>query len=151
AVPVLLDHVISPVDTVTVLLPVPVLVTVSVLDEFEVKLAVTYIFLDITTVHVGADPKQSPFQPVKIVPPDAVAVRITFVPSVYVSVPVVEPDHVRKPVETVTLPLPFLVTVSILPEVDVNLAVTLISLYIVIVHVGADPKQSPPQPIKTAP
>jgi hypothetical protein len=67
-------------DEVTVPLPVPALLTVSVnVVVWRVKVAATVVGAFIVTVQ-GPVPVQPPLQPVKVDPLAALAVRVTTVP-----------------------------------------------------------------------
>jgi len=67
--------------TLPLLLPVPVLLTVRTnWDGGGSKVAVTVLAAFIITVHVVPETTLHPFQPAKVDPPAALAVRVTLVP-----------------------------------------------------------------------
>jgi hypothetical protein len=103
----------------------------------------------IVTVHVVELPEQSPDQPVKIEPADAVAVSVTIVFSVNVA-PHVAPQLMPDGAEvSVPDPEPDLVAVSVwgVPK----MAVTSRAAFIVTAQVVELPEQSPDQPTKLEP
>jgi hypothetical protein len=93
---------IPPTSDVTVPVPVPAFVTVSVCGT--PKVASTSRAWVIVTTHVVLLPEQSPLQPTKFEPEPAAAVSVTTVPSAS-DAPQVEPQLIP-PTSDVTVPVP---------------------------------------------
>jgi hypothetical protein len=97
------------------------------------------------TTQVVLVPEQSPDQPLKAKPPEAVAVSVTSVPSVYVALHVT--PQLIPPTFDVTVPVPdpTVPTSSGYEAVPLNVAVTERAWSSVTTHVAALPEQAPDQ------
>ena len=96
---------------VTEPVPVPLLVTVKA-QLTSVKVAVTDCAAFMVTVQVPVPLQPPPLQPVKVEPPEGVAVSVTLVPLVKLALQVL-PQLIPAGLEvTVPVPVPLLVTVK---------------------------------------
>src|SRR5436190_736268 len=134
---------------VTVPLPVPALLTVSV-NVWSVNVAVTVVAAESVTVQAPVPEQPPPVQPVKVEPAAAVAVSVTAVPLVKLAEQVAPQLMPAGALVTVPLPVPAGGTVRV--EVcTVKVAVTVVAAESVTAHVPA-PEQLPPlQPVKVEP
>jgi hypothetical protein len=128
-------------------LPVPVFVTVN--PYTAVKLAVADRAIVMVTVHVGAEPRQAPLQPVKLEPLAGVAVSTTAVPDTNCSAQSAPQAMPAGAEVTEPLPVPAVATVSV--NVAVKIAVTDCAVVIVTVHGPAALVHAPLQPLKIEP
>jgi hypothetical protein len=126
---------------VTVPLPVPDVVTLSVKDDCT-KLAVTVWAALIVTVHVPVPVQPPPLQPLNVEPAAGVAVKVTAVPLANPAEQVAPQEMPVGALVTVPLPAPALLTVSV-KLCWANVAVTDWAALIVTVHVPV-PVQPPP-------
>jgi hypothetical protein len=137
-------------ELVTVPVPVPALVTVSVKDAC-MKVAVTDVAAVTVTAQVPVPVGQPPpLQPVKMDPAAGAAVRVTTVPVVTVVEQVVPQLIPAGELVTVPVPAPALVTVSA-KDACMKVAVTVVAAFTVTVQEVAVPLQPPLQPLKTDP
>src|SRR6267142_5133187 len=107
---------------VTVQVPAPALLTVSVKD-CGAKVAVTKVAALIVTVHVPLPVQPPPLQPVKVEPATGAAVKVTEEPLVNDAEQVVPQEMPAGLLVTVPLPAPALETVSV-EAVDTPVPVT---------------------------
>src|SRR6266540_3929018 len=135
---------------VTVPVPDPALVTVSRWVGGP-KSAVTSRAWLIVTTQVVLVPEQSPDQPLKAEPPEAVAVSVTSVPSAYVALQVA--PQLMPPTFEVTVPVPDPVfpTSSGYDAVPLNVAVAERAWSMVTTHVAALPEHAPDQLTRVCP
>jgi hypothetical protein len=135
----------------TVPLPLPAFVTVSVTDPTggcNAKVAVMLPAAFIETVQVGV-PAQPLFQPVKVEPAAGVAVKVTSVPLVNAAEQVAPQLMPAGALVTVPVPLPAFVTVSA-KGCGANVAVTALAAFSVTVHEPV-PAHAPLHPVNIAP
>ena len=134
---------------VTVPLPVPAAVTVSV-KVWSVKVAVTVVAAETVTTHDPVPVQPPPLQPLKIEPAAGVAVSVTAVPLVKLAeqvAPQVMPDGL---LVTVPVPVPALERVS--AKVGrVKVAVTVVAAETVTTHDPVPEHPPPLQPVKVEP
>ncbi len=134
---------------VTVPLPVPAAVTVSV-KVWSVKVAVTVVAAETVTTHDPVPVQPPPLQPLKIEPAAGVAVSVTAVPLVKLTeqvAPQVMPDGL---LVTVPVPVPALERVS--AKVGrVKVAVTVVAAETVTTHDPVPEHPLPLQPVKVEP
>src|SRR5438093_355575 len=97
---------------VTVPLPTPALLTVSVKD-CSAKVAVTVCAALIVTVQVPVPEQPPPLQPEKVEPAAGAAVKVTEVPLAYVAAQVAPQAMPAGALVTVPLPAPLELTVSV--------------------------------------
>ncbi len=97
---------------VTVPLPTPALLTVSVKD-CRAKVAVTVCAALIVTVQVPVPEQPPPLQPEKVEPAAGTAVKVTELPLAYVAAQVAPQAMPAGALVTVPLPAPVLLTVSV--------------------------------------
>jgi hypothetical protein len=114
------------------------------------KLAVTERAASIVTLHVAELPEQSPDQPAKEEPGDAVALRVTGVPSAKSWLQLESQSIPAGLEETLPLPDPASVTAKVCATGS-KLAVTWRAASIVTLQVLELPEQSPDQPLKAEP
>jgi len=108
---------------VTVPLPAPALLTVSVKD-CKAKVAVTEVAALIVTVQVPLPVQPPPLQPLKVEPAAGAAVKVTKVPLVNEAAQVVPQEMPAGLLVTVPLPVPALETVSARVVVETPVPVT---------------------------
>jgi len=108
---------------VTVPLPAPALLTVSVKD-CKAKVAVTEVAALIVTVQVPLPVQPPPLQPVKVEPAAGAAVKVTKVPLANEAEQVVPQEMPAGLLVTVPLPVPALETVSARVVVETPVPVT---------------------------
>jgi len=110
-------------ELVTVPLPVPDFVTLSVKDDCT-KLAVTDVAAFTVTVQEPVPVQPPPLQPLKVEPAAAAAVRVTDVPFANEAEQVAPHEMPAGELVTVPLPAPALLTVKVEPVVDTPVPVT---------------------------
>jgi len=108
---------------VTVPLPAPALLTVSVKD-CKAKVAVTEVATLIVTVQVPLPVQPPPLQPLKVEPAAGAAVKVTMVPLANEAEQVVPQEMPAGLLVTVPLPVPALETVSARVVVETPVPVT---------------------------
>jgi len=133
---------------VTLPLPVPEFVTLSVNDDCT-KLAVTAWAALIVTVHVPV-PVQPPLQPANVEPAAGVAVNVTAVPLANAAEQVAPHEMPVGALVTVPVPAPALVMASV-KGCRANVAVTDWAALIVTVQVPVPVQPPPLQPLKVEP
>src|SRR5437773_6450261 len=126
---------------VTVPLPAPALLTVSVKD-CRAKVAVTVCAAFTVTVQVAVPEQPPPLQPAKVEPATGAAVKVTEVPLANAAAQVAPHATPAGALVTLPVPAPALLTVSVKVWIA-NVAVTEVAALIVTVQVP-EPAQSPP-------
>src|SRR5438046_3403099 len=134
---------------VTVPLPAPALLTVSVKD-WMAKVAVTEVAALIVTVQVPVPEQPPPLQPLKVEPAAGAAVKVTAVPLANAAEQVVPHETPAGALVTLPVPAPALFTVSV-KDCRAKVAVTDLAALSVTVHVPVPLQPLPLQRAKVEP